>query len=265
MLLKRGFGLSVFVFATALMLSGCASSVFPDFEDYNEIIVDDGGKVEIREVDEKGILIGDKENASYEEDDNEINVAEDEVEEVIPAKVVAVEASEIEPLDNKNENEEIANTSSEETVVAINEENSTVEDTTINNENVDDTNTEVAEPTINYLAATIYFENGGAVVDASYNKVLRDVAKIVKDNNAKVIVYGFASSRTRDTDPTSHKLANFKVSADRAANTAKALRRFGVDSDKITTQALSDSMPMYQEVMPEGERLNRRAEIYLAY
>ena len=62
-----------------------------------------------------------------------------------------------------------------------------------------------------------------------------------------------------------HKLANFKVSADRATNTAKALRRFGVDANNITTQALSDSMPMYQEVMPEGERLNRRAEIYLAY
>ena len=94
---------------------------------------------------------------------------------------------------------------------------------------------------------------------------MRKLAKIVKENDATVTVYGFASSRTRDTDPATHKLANFKVSAERAENTAKALRRAGVPADKITTQAMSDSMPMYQEVMPEGERLNRRAEIYLTY
>ena len=44
-----------------------------------------------------------------------------------------------------------------------------------------------------------------------------------------------------------------------------ALRKYGVKSDRIVTQALSDSMPLYQEVMPEGERLNRRVEIYLTY
>ncbi len=260
MLLKRGFYLSCFALATVFMVGGCASSVFPDFEDYNEIIVDDGGKVEIREVDARGILVSDKENASYEDDD----LIENEAEEITPAKVVAVETAEIDPLPNE-EQKELVDTSDEETVVATNEENGVVENAVVDDENIDNTDTEVAEPTVNYLAATIYFENGGAVVASSYNNVLRDVAKIVKDNNAKVVIYGFASSRTRDTDPASHKLANFKVSADRATNTAKALRRFGVDADKIITQALSDSMPMYQEVMPEGERLNRRAEIYLAY
>ena len=45
----------------------------------------------------------------------------------------------------------------------------------------------------------------------------------------------------------------------------EALARAGVSVDRIVSQAMSDSMPMYQEVMPEGERLNRRAEIYLTY
>ena len=94
---------------------------------------------------------------------------------------------------------------------------------------------------------------------------MKAVAKIAKDNNAIVSVYGYASSRTRNTDPASHKLANFKVSAERAESVAKVLRKYGVKSDRIVTHALSDSLPMYQEVMPEGERLNRRVEIYLTY
>ncbi len=256
MLLKRGFYLSCFALATVFMVGGCASSVFPDFEDYNEIIVDDGGKVEIREVDARGILVSDKENASYEDDD----LIENEAEEITPAKVVAVETAEIDPLPSEEQKELVDNL--DETTTIVKEDEKVNEKVVIADEKDED---KITEPTVNYLAATIYFENGGAVVASSYNKVLRDVAKIVKDNNAKVMVYGFASSRTKDTDPASHKLANFKVSADRATNTAKALRRFGVDANNITTQALSDSMPMYQEVMPEGERLNRRAEIYLAY
>lgn len=256
MLLKRGFYLSCFALATVFMVGGCASSVFPDFEDYNEIIVDDGGKVEIREVDARGILVSDKENASYEDDD----LIENEAEEITPAKVVAVETAEIDPLPSEEQKELVDNL--DETTTIVKEDEKVNEKVVIADEEDED---KITEPTVNYLAATIYFENGGAVVASSYNKVLRDVAKIVKDNNAKVMVYGFASSRTKDTDPASHKLANFKVSADRATNTAKALRRFGVDANNITTQALSDSMPVYQEVMPEGERLNRRAEIYLAY
>ena len=88
---------------------------------------------------------------------------------------------------------------------------------------------------------------------------------MVKENNANVIVYGHSSSRTRDTDPASHKLANFKASMERAQNVAAALKRAGVPADRISVEAMSDSMPAYLEVMPEGERLNRRAEVYIAY
>ena len=213
MLLKRGFYLSCFALATVFMVGGCASSVFPDFEDYNEIIVDDGGKVEIREVDARGILVSDKENASYEDDD----LIENEAEEITPAKVVAVETAEIDPLPSEEQKELVDNL--DETTTIVKEDEKVNEKVVIADEEDED---KITEPTVNYLAATIYFENGGAVVASSYNKVLRDVAKIVKDNNAKVMVYGFASSRTKDTDPASHKLANFKVSADRATNTAKA-------------------------------------------
>lgn len=242
---------SIVLMMSLMLLGGCASTVFPDFEDDNEIIVSDGGKVEIREIDENGILIGDKENALYEDDEYAEPVIKTVEEKVEPAKVVAVKAQDIEPLVNKAEkaDEELTANKKAKPVKSMS----------------DDADDVPAEPSMQYLAATLHFGNGGAVVDASYNKELRKIADVVKKNNAKVLVFGFASSRTRDTDPASHKLANFKVSLQRAENTAKALRRFGVPADKIVTQALSDTMPMYQEIMPEGERLNRRAEIYLVY
>ncbi len=246
------------VAASVMLLSGCASAIFPDFEENNDIVVDDGGKVEIRKVREDGILVGDKENASYEGDEDdtadEADVADAPVveggeDEVSPAKVIEVKADDIAPLETAEaeDNVKVTEASADEKVLEAQDDS------------------EPQGPSMHYLAETIYFENGGAVVDASYRSALRKLAKIVKENDATVTVYGFASSRTRDTDPATHKLANFKVSAERAENTAKALRRAGVPADKITIQAMSDSMPMYQEVMPEGERLNRRAEVYLTY
>ena len=246
------------VAASVMLLRGCASAIFPDFEENNDIVVDDGGKVEVRKVKEDGILVGDKENASYEGDEDdtadEVDVADAPVVEgdedaVSPAKVIEVKADDIAPVETAEaeDNVKVTEASADEKVLEAQDDS------------------EPQGPSMHYLAETIYFENGGAVVDASYRSALRKLAKIVKENDATVTVYGFASSRTRDTDPATHKLANFKVSAERAENTAKALRRAGVPADKITTQAMSDSMPMYQEVMPEGERLNRRAEIYLTY
>ena len=246
------------VAASVMLLSGCASAIFPDFEENNDIVVDDGGKVEVRKVKEDGILVGDKENASYEGDEDDIAdevdvadapVVEGDEDAVSPAKVIEVKADDIAPLETAEaeDNVKVTEASADEKVLEAQDDS------------------EPQGPSMHYLAETIYFENGGAVVDASYRSALRKLAKIVKENDATVTVYGFASSRTRDTDPATHKLANFKVSAERAENTAKALRRAGVPADKITTQAMSDSMPMYQEVMPEGERLNRRAEIYLTY
>ncbi len=251
MQLQKGLGLVLM----GLLLSGCASSVFPDFDEGSEVIIDDGGRVEVREVKENGILVADKENAAYEDEyddkyeskpesaENTL-VAEAEEDEVVPVKVVEVAKAEIEPLD--------AETVEEKSVTEV-------EEPAVEGE------TEVDGPVMHYLAATVYFENGGANVDASYHNSLKKIAELVRENDAFVTIYGFASSRTRDTDPASHKLANFKISAERAQNTATALRRVGVQADKITTQALSDTMPIYQEVMPEGERLNRRAEIYLTY
>lgn len=126
-------------------------------------------------------------------------------------------------------------------------------------------NVDVSTPSVTYLVGTIYFNNGSSAVDGSYSRQLREIVKLAKSNKATINVYGYASSRTRNTDIVNHKLANFKVSSARAENVAAALKRAGLQANKIKTEALSDSNPAYLEVMPEGERLNRRAEIYISY
>ena len=121
------------------------------------------------------------------------------------------------------------------------------------------------EPTVFYLAETIYFSNGGSTVDNQYLKKLKEIVKEAKKRNGKIIVQGFASSRTKNTDIITHKKANLKVSIARAENVATLLAKYGMPKSRIITEGLSDSRPAYQEVMPEGERLNRRAEVYISY
>ncbi len=258
MFLQKNSKLFGMILGCVLLLNGCASSFFPDFEDTDEVVIDAGGNVEIREVNKKGILVADKENAAYEDDESVSTVDEIEtVEPVEPAKVVKVETEDVEPIVVSNKD-----------VKSYSDRDNDLKNITTETDAIEDEKKledEIKAPTMHYLAGTIYFENGGAAVGSNYRQLLKKIAKLVKDNDAIVTVYGFASSRTRDTDPASHKLANFKISAERAENTAKALIKVGVAADKIMVQAMSDSMPMYQEVMPEGERLNRRSEIYLTY
>lgn len=124
---------------------------------------------------------------------------------------------------------------------------------------------EIAQPSVTYRLDTFYFANGSSVLDGGYNARIRDIVRQAKAKKAVITVYGYASSRTRNTDIVSHKLANFNVSMARAENVAAALRRAGLPAKSIKVEALSDSNPAYLEVMPEGERLNRRAEVYISY
>lgn len=243
---RHFFSNILLMFPLALSLCGCAGVFFPDFDEGNDIVVDDGGKVEIRKVEEKGVLVGDKENALYEGDESNENKenkaapelvakSSDDAEEITPAKV-----TEVTRIDNLPAIE-----SQEDNTATLNDTPAT--------------------PAMRYLAGVIYFTNGGAYIDETGRNLLRQIAAKAKKHNASVEILGFASSRTRNTDPASHKLANFKVSSDRANNVAAALHSLGVKNEQLSVQALSDSQPMYKEVMPEGERLNRRAEIYLTY
>lgn len=252
------------VFAVSALLCSCSSAVFPDIieedEDVNRPVMSEsssfvsrkGKKIEQSLPEESNSLRADNKNAAYDEDDEELNEAMDgslvKDDEIAAAETTPVERKDIKKVEPKDMKES-ADLSEDETIV---------EQGIFAEENVG--------PSVSYLMETFYFADGSSVLDSKYNKQIRNIVKRAKaKKNAVVKVQGFASSRTRNTDAVSHKLANFKVSAARAANVADALKRSGLPASMIETEALSDSVPAYQEVMPEGERLNRRVEVYITY
>ena len=240
--------------AAVLMLAGCASAVFPDFEEYDDIEVSEGGRVINEMPEESSSLAADTANAAYEDGKT---VAKSDVKKK-SKKAVKKTAG-----DSSEEQLPAVETKPVKTAELLEAEDDGAETAAKITE--DDELAQNAGPSVSYRVDTFYFADGSASVDAKYNSNLRKIARKAKENNADVIVYGYASSRTRNIDPAGHKLANFKISLERAQNVAAALRRAGVAGNRISIQALSDSVPAYQEVMPEGERLNRRAEIYLSY
>ena len=217
----------------SLMLSACSLAPFP-------------------EMDDDYSLTADNENAVYEGEENKKKA--EGPEKAAPAKTKPViVADDLDEQSEKIKEKEKKTAAKQEKVKK--DVAPKVETASVGN----------AVPSVTYLVATVYFNNGSAAVDASYNGQLRDIVKLAKSKNATLNVFGYASSRTRNTDIVSHKMANFKVSAERAENVANMLRRMGMPASKIKVEALSDSNPAYLEVMPEGERLNRRAEIYISY
>lgn len=189
-------------------------------------------------------IVSDKKNASYESSETTTTVAKVPV--MPELKDNSVTAAEAKPVEKK----ELASPKKEKSKKAIPVIRQPAAKTA---------------PSMDYQIASILFADGSAVVDASYNGEIAKIARLAKKHNAQIRVYGFSSSRTKDTDIVTHKMINFNTSLKRAESVAAALRRAGVKKENITVEALSDSRPLFSEVMPEGERLNRRAEIYISY
>lgn len=116
-----------------------------------------------------------------------------------------------------------------------------------------------------YQISTVLFDNGLSSVSPDYNEQLAKVAEVIKQKNAKVFVYGYASSKIGKTSAERQKKVNFEMGAKRAESVALILIKNGVKKDNIVTVSLGDTKPLYSETMADGERLNRRAEIYVSY
>lgn len=237
--------------SAVLFLNACANAVFPEIEDEEEITVGEGGRV-VRTLPKEGnSLKADEANRAYEGEEESETPANDSVEQIIE-KDESVAAVETKPV--LSEEKTAPKQESGKTAKAA---EASVSDMSIL--------TESSVPSVSYRLDTFYFADGSSVLDSEYNGNIRKIVKEAKANNATVTVYGYASSRTRNTDVVSHKMANFRVSLARAESVAAALRRAGLPASRITVEALSDTAPAYLEVMPEGERLNRRAEVYISY
>ena len=246
------------VLSVAFLLTACSSAVFPEIVEEDDTTLETEEQSSMSISDEQNelklpkegdALTSDKANAAYDDEDEllktELALKEDKKEE-------KAEKSILKALGSKSAEKE----SSAEQVTEVAASGDDMQVQTLSQNYV---------PSISYRMDTFYFADGSAEIEAADYSKIRAIAKEAKAKNAEVIVMGFASSRTRNTDIVSHKLANFNISLRRAQNVAKALQRAGLKAQNIQIEALSDTAPVYLEVMPEGERMNRRAEVYISY
>jgi outer membrane protein OmpA-like peptidoglycan-associated protein len=119
---------------------------------------------------------------------------------------------------------------------------------------------------IQYRVATINFQSGSSSVNNAGLKKIKKIAKIAKERNAKIKIIGHASERTKDMPIAEHKLVNFIISDKRANSVAEIfIKKYNFPSDKLITQGVSDSKPLFKEIMPAGTTANQRTEIFLIY
>jgi len=112
--------------------------------------------------------------------------------------------------------------------------------------------------------ATINFANNAVNLDRRDRSILSAVVQLQKERGGRVVVVGHASSRTRDMDYVAHQMVNLEISMNRAGRVGSELTEMGLPTQNLDVQAVSDSQPLYLEVMPSGEAGNRRVEIYLS-
>ncbi|MET1027924.1 MAG: OmpA family protein [Dongiaceae bacterium] len=110
----------------------------------------------------------------------------------------------------------------------------------------------------------VYFSDGSVNLSADDRRILQQIAKPQQTFGGVVRIIGHASSRTENMPIDRHQKSNVDVSVARAAAVARQLVRFGVDPNFVQVAGVSDSRPVYPEIMPAGEAANRRAEIYLS-
>jgi len=112
--------------------------------------------------------------------------------------------------------------------------------------------------------ATIHFASSSSALDERDRSILGAVIQLQRERGGHVVVVGHASSRTRDMDYITHQMVNFQISMERATTIGNELKDLGLEGEVLEVQAVSDTTPLYMEVMPSGEAGNRRVEIYLA-
>ena len=118
---------------------------------------------------------------------------------------------------------------------------------------------------LQYRVATLSFKTGSSNVDQVGLKKIRKIVELAKKRDAKVKIIGHASIRTKDMPASQHKVVNFVISDKRAQSVAKAFIELNFPKDKLLTEAVSDSKPLFKENMPAGTQANQRTEIFLIY
>ncbi len=111
--------------------------------------------------------------------------------------------------------------------------------------------------------AIVTFGQGSSKLSGTARRIIREVVEMQRQQGGRLHVLGHASSWTRDMNPVHHNMINFGLSLDRANTVAQELLRLGLTTNEFSSGAMSDSRPLFFEVMPSGEAGNRRVEIFL--
>ncbi len=124
----------------------------------------------------------------------------------------------------------------------------------------------VAEPRlVSMKMGTLVFPFGSSYISPDDRHHIRKIVDLAKQKNAVLRVVGHASSFTNDMSLMDHQVANFSISLERAQAIAALILADGFDHDRLLIGAVSDSEPLFLEVMPAGRQGNQRAEIYMEY
>ncbi|HVJ40059.1 MAG TPA: OmpA family protein [Dongiaceae bacterium] len=110
----------------------------------------------------------------------------------------------------------------------------------------------------------VYFGIGSTGLGGADRQVLRQIADLQRAYGGVIRIVGHASSRTENMTMDQHRKTNTDIAAARAKAVAEQLVRYGVRPLFVQIAGVSDSQPLYPEIMPAGEAANRRAEVYLS-
>ncbi len=112
---------------------------------------------------------------------------------------------------------------------------------------------------VEFAAKNILFVTGSSKLQASSNKGLTDVAKILKENPDMTI------SVDGHTDNVGSDVLNQKLSDSRSAAVKNYLASKGVDASRITAAGHGEAMPIADNKTATGRQQNRRVELKLSY
>ncbi len=111
--------------------------------------------------------------------------------------------------------------------------------------------------------AVVTFTQGSSKLSGTARRIIGEVVEMQRQRGGTLHVIGHASSWTGDMNLVRHSMINFGLSLDRANTVARELLRRGIGARGLSIGAMSDTHPLFFEVMPSGEAGNRRVEIFL--
>ncbi|MGY0039772.1 OmpA family protein [Pedobacter sp. NJ-S-72] len=100
---------------------------------------------------------------------------------------------------------------------------------------------------------TIQFEFNSSVLKTESYPTLDKLSSVLKENNGKALVKGYASSEGTAA-------YNLKLSKDRANSVKTYLVNSGVSASKVATKGLGEANPIASNDTEEGRIQNRRVE-----